>query len=308
MSQEGDDRGFTLVELLVVITIIAVLMSILLPAVQAAREAARCLQCKNNVKQVGLALQHHHEVYGRLPVGIVTRPMMSHSGAGRGWPGHTAFAFLLPFLEGGGVYRLYNFDKRTHHPDNHETWSQCIPPYRCPSDYQRDGFSNIVMNFGTKTMRPDEGTDGAFECGEREQGKQFALFHDGLSNTILLSEVRAGGKFDIRKHEKDQRGWWHYYSAGGSWYTHKFPPNTPEPDVCFSSPWDTACIDQPGMPARFTGSTMVGTSASARSYHPGGVNVGLGDGSVRFVHDTIDSQLWHSLSTIAGADRKEGEW
>ena len=158
-------HGFTLVELLVVIAIIGVLVALLLPAVQAAREAARRTQCINHLKQLGLAMLNFEHARHHLPVGLLGPPPGSSTG---GFMGHTALAFLLPYHEQGDVERLFDYEKHWLDPANHDATTQQIFIYRCPSDDSQgrrwvhssgQGFSrsNLVICFGSNTPNSSVG-------------------------------------------------------------------------------------------------------------------------------------------------------
>jgi prepilin-type processing-associated H-X9-DG protein/prepilin-type N-terminal cleavage/methylation domain-containing protein len=294
--------AFTLVELLVVITIIGILIALLLPAVQAAREAARCMQCSNNLKQIGLAALNYENSHAVLPIGAVW---------GSDTKGHTALAQMLAYLEQSGIYDAYNFKGRIYDADNQRVTRVSVPAFICPSDsaagrklntlYAR---SNYAVCFGSARAGQagnHANTDGAFQ---RETARSLADVKDGTSSTALASEVIAGIDDTYSDDNKmDVRGVWAEGTGMGSaMYTHLNNPNSSVGDALLSSGSQQNCVaSEPVMPCVSTaGTSYYNEYASARSRHPGGVNVVFVDGHVSFYSDVVDWQTWQALSTIAG--------
>ena len=319
-------RGFTLVELLVVIAIIGILVAMLLPAVQAAREAARRTQCTNNLKQIGLAILNFESQFGALPAGAV------HKYQGRPAE-YTMFLLLLPFLEEGDVYDKYDFDgeRPIINPSrvysNREVISTQIPGYVCPSDgamgrtwvvpsLDNRSFarSNYVACFGTAMQMPDPAdaydlhvldldgkladTDGYFRIQGKWTGRKLREITDGTSDTIMVSELLAG-KADISDgSDVDLRGLWIMTWMGMSMYTHFHTPNTSAGDAV------EHCVPEIDMPCNLQARAdqQMAGYAAARSQHPGGVMAVSGDGHVGFYSDSIDLFVWRALATYAGND------
>ncbi|APZ90873.1 DUF1559 domain-containing protein [Fuerstiella marisgermanici] len=202
--------AFTLIELLVVIAIIAILIALLLPAVQQAREAARRTQCKNNLKQLGLALHNYHDVHSRFPP---TQIMVHYAGAGNTNPqprNHTWIAMILPYLEQQSLYDSINFsapmfDPATSSfqtlPNGNPIVSQTIPALQCPSDPGFGGGTGISHDIAHTNYAGNMGWDwhyrgphwasGPFQNGT--PGTRIAEFKDGTSNTIMVGEVSTSG-------------------------------------------------------------------------------------------------------------------
>jgi prepilin-type N-terminal cleavage/methylation domain-containing protein/prepilin-type processing-associated H-X9-DG protein len=320
-------HGFTLVELLVVIAIIGILVALLLPAVQAAREAARRTQCVNNMKQVGLAMHNHETSQKRLPsaaMGFVPDWSPSLPSAELQWRGHTAQFQILPYLEELSVANLIKIRKRWIDPANIPVSTQEIRTYQCPSDQAQgrvadsDGFpfsrSNFVVCVGTQGLFPDTTnnaslqvtppvpratlnlqTDGAF-C--LETGRRLRDFVDGTSHTVLGSEMLAG-RVDTGKtyNDTDYRGKWAFVFTGGSVYEHKDTPNTSVGDQM-----RYACQPFPDMPCGPFVPRDALEHYAARSAHPGGVNVLFVDGHGSFVQDGIDLLAWQAVATPRGGE------
>jgi prepilin-type N-terminal cleavage/methylation domain-containing protein/prepilin-type processing-associated H-X9-DG protein len=321
--------GFTLVELLVVITIIGILIALLLPAVQAAREAARRMQCSNNLKQIGLAANNFESQYGALPAGVTFAEKISTP------PGYanrefSMFLILQPFLEAGNIVEQFNFAGRVYDADNVRVSQAEIPAYLCPSDDgagrkwdKRFARSNYAACFGSEDLlgpkwdgtslysspflnNSDSGlleTDGPFRVQGRKTGRGLNEIKDGTSQTVMASEVLAG-KADVYQGDGagqggDIRGMWIMIAMGSSSYTHWLTPN--------SSAGDTLAVNRSvnmpaeGLPATGqSGDEVNGNNyAAARSRHPGGVNAVFIDGHVEFFSDNIDRNTWRGLSTIS---------
>jgi prepilin-type N-terminal cleavage/methylation domain-containing protein/prepilin-type processing-associated H-X9-DG protein len=308
--------GFTLVELLVVITIIGILIALLLPAVQAAREAARRMQCSNNLKQIGLAILSYENTNGVLPMGM--------NWEGGVTKGHSVFPALFPYIEQQALYDNYDFKGRIYPPSlNVSLLGVQIAALLCPSDsaagrklqgkYAR---SNYVVCFGSNTMGNGPGTppaiwipdtDGAFQ---RDTSKPLSAIKDGTSNTIVASEVIAGTDDIFSDDSKqDVRGTWGEGTAmGAAVYTHLNTPNSSVRDALYSESGQDNCSPDVGLPCDGSaGNVYYNEHAAARSRHPGGVNTVFGDGHVSFYGDTVNTLTWQWLSTIAGGETVQGE-
>ena len=316
-------RAFTLVELLVVIAIIAILVALLLPAVQAAREAARRIQCANNLKQIGLALLNFEQHNEQFPAGN-----MGWNKENNHWLAHTAQFMILPFLEQAAMESELVINRRWIDPSNQDVVRVSIPTYCCPSDNtkgrimkfsHRYGYTtqhargNYNMCFGKlvtwpcnaahpqvrRAPRPDHDLEngGPFRL---ELGRKLRDFQDGLSQTVIFGEVRTGLGDEWRPPRfphADLRGIWTWPMQGAS-YLHKNTPNSSVPDCMGCG--DPALRDT--IAPCVSGCGECDGHSAARSYHPGGVNSLVGDGSVSFYDDGIDLAVWEALSTIRGEE------
>jgi prepilin-type N-terminal cleavage/methylation domain-containing protein/prepilin-type processing-associated H-X9-DG protein len=330
-SRTTDRRaGFTLVELLVVIAIIGILIGLLLPAVQAAREAARRMSCTNNLKQIILAVHNYESATKRLPPAW-TRPAVS----GDGW---SAQARILPYIENIALASAIDFSggygraKIVVDGRSIKVSSFRVPVYLCPSDVLDEGRNDnngepehYPLSYGYNAgpwLVFDPNNDvpgpGTFQAG---RVSRFRDVLDGLSNTLGFGEVKA---------------WTPYYrdveipgtlptpvepteicSLAGS-----FKPNTGHTEwvdgrvhqsgftTTFSPNRKVVCdINGASYDLDFTNiregkntTALTQASVTSRSYHTGGVNATMMDGSVRFVTDSIDLDLWRNLSTRAGGE------
>jgi len=299
--------GFTLVELLVVITIIGILISFLLPAVQAAREAARRLQCSNNLKQLGLAMHNYHSAHNTLPYAAST------------WWRGGWLKMTLPFIEQSALATNWDESKDYCAEPNRTICRVAIPAHLCPSDtFSRSSWAeggqkianfNYAVNLGNTSVYRVSPLNGVTFHGApfyyEEDGNtkirsvNFSAIRDGTSNTLMLGEVRQGGTLGTEGSQTDLRGLiWYGHHAG---ITTLEVPNTPVPDY-IQIGWcvDSTAAQSLGMPCadesgQTTGSTP--KNLSARSCHSGGVNIALCDGSVRFVSNSINQTTWQNLGS-----------
>jgi prepilin-type N-terminal cleavage/methylation domain-containing protein/prepilin-type processing-associated H-X9-DG protein len=326
--------GFTLVELLVVIAIIGVLVALLLPAVQAAREAARRSSCLNNEKNLALACLNYESSKGELPYGRKYNV----------WDTYTWTQLVLPYIEQQAIYNLYWTLPDSKYvapsppavgpngpsgddPRMRQARHTPIPMFYCPSDlgvpsnnetdtpnwgHLRGTYRGCVGSgdlYGTRFDSLQGNTEkwalvGVF--GVREEappkltpGARLAEISDGTANTVMISE----GLAPTVPHWGGALGGLIYGNIGGSLFTTFLTPNSSENDrpigPCPQDQQDTTytapCLSFGGHPGS-TGTGGRGHTA-ARSFHPGGVNVTMADGSVQFVSDGIDQLTWRNLGT-----------
>lgn len=316
-------RAFTLVELLVVVAIIGILVALLLPAVQFAREAGRRTQCANNLKQLGLGVQMYHDSFNCLPAQATFTP-------GNSFTGYSVHSRILPFVDQGDLYARVNHD--VGYAAQPEIAKTKVPLCRCPSDppdqtrvdagvefYPTSyGFSiGTWLGFNQVSRTPGDGAFGV------NRFANLSSITDGLSNTVFATDVKAftpalldggqptgpaasppssptevaayGGTFDP--------DYCHTQWVAGrtlqSGITTTFPPNTKIPYTFGGKLFDV----------NFT-SGRYGTNANAevyrivnsRSFHPGGVNALFGDGGVRFIPSAITQAMWRAMGTRSGSE------
>lgn len=301
-------RGFTLIELLVVIAIIAILVALLLPAVQQAREAARRSQCKNNLKQWGLAFHNYHEIHNTLPF-AATRDKR-----------HTWVISLWPMIDQEAQYNAYNHDRPFYLPPNIITNTLdgvCVlrvPVYKCPSDpganlWQGDQFwrarLNYGVNWGNFTIPNGSSTNGAGKAPfgvnggsgaitEGPRSSNFRDFTDGTSRTLLMAELRCA----LGSTTSDMRGDILNDDAGGAGFMTRRTPNSTSNDVLLGG-W---CVSNPqqGLPC-----TTGNQDYAARSVHTGGVQVLLADGATKFVSENISLNVWRAIGSMNGNELEE---
>jgi prepilin-type N-terminal cleavage/methylation domain-containing protein len=340
-SQSKRKRGFTLIELLVVIAIIAILIALLLPAVQQAREAARRTQCKNNMRQIGLAFHNYHDTHGRFPkpamIGVtVSTGLVIRSGVS--W-----CTMLLPYIEQANIYALYDSTGSPYTPLNAAAVLNVIPGFICPSvprssnvytmtapaglnlgggfpplgaslnmtagvlDYDTldgvfSGFSTIAYTgqpaaadragWGTWSIRvidlPNMSSGGS--------GGSLRDITDGTSNTILVGEVSDRTKL-IRKGKtialSDPEAQAQAITGSGTW-----------PDLFKGDTWIGGKLydgtGASGGPCAINCSNF--RNAGMYSFHTGGAQVTLADGSARFISENIGAYTLASLITRAGGE------
>lgn len=296
-------QAFTLVELLVVIAIIGILIALLLPAVQAAREAARRSQCTNNMKQIGLAMHNYHDTFKKLPPGAW----------GCCWG--TWMMCIQPYMEQNTLYDDYHWEQkwgtpadtcRYSHSINRPVATTRLPGHTCPSDLPNAPIlsinnHNYSANYGNTGYAQQATLNGVTfggapfgPVGNSSQLNRIvgmAAIIDGTSNTFLVGEVLQGQGQDLRGFQ-----WW----GDASSFTTYLPPNSPLPDRIYSSSY---CRSDPKLNLPCAVSTGTDpTMFALRSRHPGGVNVTLCDGSTRFISETIDLNNYRALSTCRGGE------
>jgi prepilin-type N-terminal cleavage/methylation domain-containing protein/prepilin-type processing-associated H-X9-DG protein len=287
--------AFTLIELLVVIAIIAILIGLLLPAVQKAREAAARTQCANNLKQIGLGLHAYHGTYGYFPPGFTSQPATVNGdglGPGWGWAAH-----LLPYVEQDPLYRQITLTRDIADPANAAARVVPLSVYRCPSDTPpAPTFAVAGGPVATVAFANYAGVGGIYEVTDNPDVNTGVLLRnrkyrvtditDGSTNTLLVTE---------RQSRRSPMTTWVGAVTGSV-----NPPVNPGYDD--EGP-PTLCLTNLGEPADGrTPNNKLDHVEDSSSRHPTGINALFGDGSVRFIRDSINPVTWSALGTRNGGE------
>jgi prepilin-type N-terminal cleavage/methylation domain-containing protein len=298
-------RGFTLIELLVVIAIIAILIALLLPAVQQAREAARRTQCRNNLKQISLALHNYHDIYTALPANFAGNQNTQTPTDSQ----HSWMVRILPQIEQGPLFNTYvKFEEPLSSPNNLKASQTVIPIYVCPSDTHNglmgnranitDGQPRAVTNYKGVWGRSWTFPFGRWFCGtapgEAEQMKGMFNGIDVRRYTVRMRDVIDGTTNTFAVGEAVPA-----YSVVNTWYMFNhavgstcMPLNAPPPS--FARTWDDGTVGPLGLKA----DGYWWENPSFFSRHEGGGFFALVDGSVRFVSENVDQETYRALGSI----------
>jgi prepilin-type N-terminal cleavage/methylation domain-containing protein len=283
--------GFTLVETLVAIAIIGILVALLLPAVQAAREAARRVQCQNNLHQIGIALHHYHDVTRRFPPGL-NLPNRTF------WSAH-----LLPYLEQKPMYETLEFTRPWDTDLNKEACATYLPVFRCPSstaprhltaqgivdrvpcNYLACTSGTVTRESGPPPLAGRSDSDGLFFI---DSGVRLACILDGSSSTVAVGETI----FIFRGHGLDHLGLNqfldHWYLGSLEGQGNEISESMASTGVAINSFLLPVFVDEKEL--------------CFSSRHPGGVQLVLADGAVSFISETIDRGTWSALGTRNGGE------
>ena len=307
-------RAFTLVELLVVIAIIGILISLLLPAVQAAREAARRTQCTNNLKQIGIGLHNYHDTYKTFPPAYVIQPGgggvhgapdADTRDAGPGWAWG---ALLLPFLEQGNLHDQFTYNLPCWDASNTAAAQAQLDLFLCPSAtgsdrpmQVKDDAGSVLATFARSCYVASAGQEEPwlFTVDDyqgiadgplyRNSRTRFASVKDGLSNTVFVGEHHP---------VLSDKTWVGVIPGAIVCPQPRFAFSGCEPAAILVNVHTGPCsIVSP--PVIHPPNSPVGAPCQMYAEHPGGCNVMLGDGSVRFVSETINQLTWAALASIA---------
>ena len=314
--------AFSLVELLVVIAIIGILIALLLPAVQAAREAARRTRCANNLKQLGLSLQNYYSTTRRFPPGAINRWFPW------GGPRITWEIQLYPYLDEAVLYDQADFTlspggwvlNNANSLGPGAVTSIVVPTLLCPSDglsppaktsiwgtFCKANYSGFFGNEDYASAHPPFSSTHKRAVLGFNHATRIAEIRDGTTHTMVLGEYLLGTEA-----AGDFRGsMWSDQPAYSQIYT-RLGPNSTDPDVMFpgDSDYPTYCYDAPALnlPCVSSSNTSgVGHTAAARSRHAGVVGVAMADGSVHHIHDEISLPVWQALGSLAGDELVSAE-
>jgi prepilin-type N-terminal cleavage/methylation domain-containing protein/prepilin-type processing-associated H-X9-DG protein len=300
MAKGNRRRAFTLVEVLVVIAIIGILISLLLPAVQAAREAARRTQCQNNLRQIALAMHNYADVYKGLP---------AHGSSGvphRGWG-----ASILPYLEQENLEERYDWGKSWYDPANQAAVGVPLPVYQCPSAPGPRTVKHPLQSWSPSASGPYP-LDGEAAAGDymaprgvldpvifpverRKEGaldhddaRSFAGIRDGTSNTLMVTELAGRPEYWINGRKQPTVP--NYYWGGWNWWYWVGPW------ASYNSIWVKSykadCQEKWGPRV-----VNCNNSDGIYSFHPGGANAALVDGSVRILTEQTDLSIVYGIIT-----------
>jgi prepilin-type N-terminal cleavage/methylation domain-containing protein len=326
-SRTTQRRGFTLIELLVVIAIIAILIGLLLPAVQKVREAANRIKCANNLKQLGLAAHNYHDVNEHFPPGIGYFP------PARGAFG-TYFFHLLPYVEQDNLYQSalgsvpfpppYG-PTMVYYPGNNNVYSQPVKTFLCPSDPSVGSDGVVTINgftFGASSYAPNamviainDLTSQPFKTNP--QGKtRFSDITDGTTNTILHAEkyTHCSNSYMVPTFQDGGTAWAYCTSTFFPWQPPpmNLPPKGFQPGFCIAALVAHGAPDAIGpesffqvRPTPFLGNC---DPTRASTGHTGGIVAGLADGSVRTLAASMSHDTWWHAVTPAGGEVLGSDW
>lgn len=305
--------GFTLVELLVVIAIIGILVALLLPAVQSAREAARRMSCSNNLKQLGLALHNYHDTFKEFPPEKIMRrrptgELFCQPGGSQQWdadPGNWAI-LILPYVEQKNQYEMINWRLQYNQGPNTPVFRMSYPFYNCPSNIKRKmvgagipgwsfaGNTEITHYFAVlgTTWTVKVGTGNNNECNDntngmfhQESGVRMGEVTDGTSNTFMVAEAIG---YEPR-----------HPTVVGNQTCAQGPVN--RNTVCDGRGLRISALTHMNVPPN-----GISRWFAASSFHPGGLQVTMADASVQFVSNTIDNATWRAMASKSGGETVSG--